>query len=573
MSVILPAAGESFPLRGLEIHSHRIWDRASIERAVDFMTRLGLNALVFHQTDMIDALLLPDKYFGQALPLGQWPEFPILKTRLFQEDHRHYMNQVIRSAHARGIQVYFNIKEPWYPEVLLYVRPDLLDAKGQVCPSNPFWPEYVEAKVEQLLRDVPDVDGIIQSPGTIESKVSFSYSSCGCERCRATTFAAWMKSITVSLYRPLTAHGKRLIVRDFSYFPSDSDAIFDVMKDVPAEVAVSLKCAPHDFYPTFPQNPRIGHSEGHPQVVEFDVWGQYCGLGVFPCLLLDDIRGRVKYALARGAQGYIARTDWEIVTDGWALDCFSFINAYALQKLWEDPDYETRRIYREALELMVDVDLPFAGRIRVESERDLDGLAGILARTWPILSKSLYIHNHMFQGNSMGAVVDSLREARYTTVEHHSLSIWDESQPDVFKHLDAAMVEALLAEKEEALVEIRDIVTRLRGGHAGLNPRLNRAMLTLCEAFELYVRQFHRAGRAYILTEYALATGAAADTARASAEVYQLDAVEAELEAFRPAYLYEPQSNITAMLLNPRRTASLRRSLAAALAGENDGRR
>ena len=133
------ATGESFPLRGFELHSRRIWERASIERAVDFMTRLGLNALIFHQTDIIDALLLPEKYFGQALPLGRWPEFPILKTRLFQEDHRHYMNQIIRYAHSRGISVYFNIKEPWYPEVLLYLRPDLMDAKGQVCPSNPFW--------------------------------------------------------------------------------------------------------------------------------------------------------------------------------------------------------------------------------------------------------------------------------------------------------------------------------------------------------------------------------------------------------------------------------------------------
>jgi len=115
-------------------------------------------------------------------------------------------------------------------------------------------------------------------------------------------------------------------------------------------------------------------------------------------------------------------------------------------------------------------------------------------------------------------------------------------------------------------------VASLRGGRAGLNPRLNRAMLTLCEAFELYVRQFHQAGRAYVLTEYALATGAVADRKRALGEVERLGDVEAELEAFRPAYRFEPQSNITAMLLNPQRTGSLRRSLAAALAGENDGR-
>lgn len=565
MSMPSSPHGAAGGIRGFEFHSHRIWDRRSIERAMDFMRQVGLNALIFHQTDIIDRLVLPDKFFGQALPLGTWPEFLILKDRLVLENNRNYMNQVIDAAHAKNIQVFFNIKEPWYPEYLLYLYPDLMDRHGKVCPSNPFWWEFVEAKVEQLLKQVPAVDGIIQSPGTIETKVSFSYSSCTCERCQAMTLAEWMKRITLSIQRPLEAQGKRFIVRDFAYFPSEMEAIFDVMKDLPDDVVVSLKCAPHDFYPTFPQNPRIGKTDGHEQWIEFDTWGQYCGLGVFPCILLDDIRERVTYARHNGAAGYTGRTDWEIVTEGWALECFSLINLYGLHKLWEDPTYPKRTIYAEALRLLENTNVPFAGQIKIENEQDLDGVMALLEQTWPILRKSLYIKGHLFQGNSMGAAVDSLREARYTTTEHHNLSIWDVTQPELSAYFTAEGINELLSEKEAALADVRAVVTSLRDKKLGLNRRLNAAMLSLFDAFELYVRQFYHAGRAYVLTEYALKTGQPEDTANAVREVAQLTEIGQAVEAFRPGYLYEPHANLTALLLDAQRIFSLQQSLLAAL--------
>jgi hypothetical protein len=343
------------------------------------------------------------------------------------------------------------------------------------------------------------------------------------------------------------------------------EAIFDVMKEVPDDVAVSLKCAPHDFYPTFPQNPRIGKTEGREQWIEFDAWGQYCGLGVFPCILLDDIRERVEYALGNGANGFTGRTDWEIVTEGWALECFSLINLYGLQKLWEDPNYDKRKIYAESLRLLEDTNVPFAGQIKIENAQDLDGVMALLEQTWPILRKSLYIKNHLFQGNSMGAVVDSLREARYTTTEHHNLSIWDETQPELPEYFTADRVKELLAEKEEALAEVRAIVASLRENKLGLSRRVNAAMLSLFDAFELYVRQFYHAGRAYILTEYALKTGEDEDRAKAAREVALLTEIGQAVERFRPSYLYEPHSNLTALLLDARRIFSLQQSLSAAL--------
>ena len=51
-----------FTLKGLEIHSSRMWRWASVRNALDFMTRFGLNALIFHQNDLTDQLVVPEQY-------------------------------------------------------------------------------------------------------------------------------------------------------------------------------------------------------------------------------------------------------------------------------------------------------------------------------------------------------------------------------------------------------------------------------------------------------------------------------------------------------------------------------
>ncbi len=52
-----------FTFIGLEFHNNRMWKWASVEKALDFMEEFGMNALIFHQNDIIDQVVLPEKYF------------------------------------------------------------------------------------------------------------------------------------------------------------------------------------------------------------------------------------------------------------------------------------------------------------------------------------------------------------------------------------------------------------------------------------------------------------------------------------------------------------------------------
>ena len=62
-----------FAFRGLEIHSSRMWQQAAVDGALEVMTATGLNALVFHQNDLIDWLVLPSRYFSDDLMWKRWP--------------------------------------------------------------------------------------------------------------------------------------------------------------------------------------------------------------------------------------------------------------------------------------------------------------------------------------------------------------------------------------------------------------------------------------------------------------------------------------------------------------------
>jgi hypothetical protein len=189
---------KQFELRGLEIHTSRMWQWAAVERALDFMTPTGLNALIFHRNDLIDQLVFPEDYFSVDLMWKRWP----VRMHTIQ-NNRHYIAKVVRAAKERGIAFYTEVKEIWYPEELLEIFPALRKADGTLCPNDPLWWEFLEKKMRELLAVMPDIAGVIVSPGTRESKISISTNKCECERCKSTDAKTWYYKLLDALYRPL----------------------------------------------------------------------------------------------------------------------------------------------------------------------------------------------------------------------------------------------------------------------------------------------------------------------------------------------------------------------------------
>ena len=75
----------------------------------------------------------------------------------------------------------------------------------------------------------------------------------------------------MAMYKPFKDAGKKLIIRDFIYTKAEQERFQKAFIDMPEEIILSLKNTPHDFYPTFPDNPLMGHVGSHPQITEYDV--------------------------------------------------------------------------------------------------------------------------------------------------------------------------------------------------------------------------------------------------------------------------------------------------------------
>ncbi|MDI3530985.1 MAG: hypothetical protein PWP60_834 [Candidatus Atribacteria bacterium] len=556
-------------MQGFEIHSNRIWDENSILRALDFMVEVGMDALVLHQVDIIDHLVFPEKYFGEpSIVPGKWPKRPLFVLWRNQRNHVPYMKWLIERAHSKGVKVFLEVKEPWYPEVLLYVHPELLGKGGEICPSNPFWFEFLRAKIEKLLEVIPDLDGIVESLSTVETKVSLFSSNCECTRCQQVDVKEWYRNVISAVYEPLHKKGKELVVRDFAYLPEEHRALIEVIQEMPSDIALSLKNTPHDYYPTFPHNPHIGKVDNREQIIEFDGWGQYFGLGIFPCVLLEDFRERIKYAFSRGASGYLCRVDWEGATGGWILDSLNLINLCGLASFAKDfeSEHDFESIVGEALKILENQKstIPFLeATFFPKTSSELTELTSLLLKTWPIIEKSLYVKGFLFQHNS--AFLASFEEARNIRTKVHPLTPWKPDQKDPFEEINRERADYIIAEKEEALNEVNEIASLLKSKRLQLSSRLNSSLLSLFEAFALYVEGFYLSAKAYTLTELTLADR--------KHETEALQAISA-LEEFIPRlkhqvsrYLWEPFFHNIYFLLDPEKVTQFGKSLLRAIKG------
>jgi hypothetical protein len=484
-----------FALRGLEIHSSRLWQMAQIDRTLDFMTGTGLNALIFHQNDIIDELVLPSQYFDEAQMLARWP---IRFARLW--DNRIYMNQVVRKAGERGIRVFFQTKEIWYPEPLLETHPELRNPDGSICPTNPFWWQFVSDKMRDVITHVPGFSGVIVSPGTRESRVSISTNACTCERCRGTDPATWYRDLLAAMHEPLAESGKTLAVRDFSWTAEQQSQIVDGASLVSREIVIQLKNTPHDFYPTFPDNPRIGQCDDHPQWLEYDTWGQFYGLGIFPVSVADDIKARLTHAKEKGVSGVIFRTDWEIILDQSVFNSCNLVNLVAGAMLANETDTPLDTIYRAWLD--IGVMTPYLSGsylqqpIKPKAPDAHLRWAAYFSQAWKVIEKGIYARGHVFHENSM--FPDTAEKPYFYMIDFPGRDDWEPGASALVIPTDENLP-LLLEEKREAVALVKSLPSTLDVSTMGLPEGTVRDLQDMLALFELYIRTFKTIAEAVFL--------------------------------------------------------------------------
>lgn len=501
-----------YKFRALEIHdSTHIWNLDEIRLRLKFMVRNNMNALVLHEPGIEDKIVFPGKFLGAKEEAHNIYEvFQQIDHNIFYHalrenlnlNRRDYLRFLIQEAAEVGVEVYLENKELWFSDFILKYKPDLV-IDGVLCPSDPFWwEEFLPAKYEELFISLPGLAGTVTSCGTGEARLAISNTfSCQCERCQKLDPAEWHKNMILGMYKAFKKAGKKLIIRDFIYSIEEQKKFAKAFNELPDDIALSLKNTPHDFYPTFPNNPLIGKVGNHPQVIEYDVHGQFFGWGVAPGAMLQDLKKRMKYGVEHGVTGFIARTDWEGVQDLSCFDTPNLVNLYGIAAYGKNTETEIRDIYYKWLteEGMIKDEIT-----PPELKNCLDWVSEIFEQTWPIIKNTVYVNDTVFSNDSCTHI--NLSQPTFIAETHHSRKNWDPESEDALA-MTETNVERILAEKDEALQLVDQVYNRFMEGNPGLKEDAYQKLKEHFDFMRMYVRAFQLTTRVYALTRYLLEKG------------------------------------------------------------------
>ena len=152
--------------------------------------------------------------------------------------------------------------------------------------------------------------------------------------------------------------------------------------------------------------------------------------------------------------------------------------------------------------------------------------------------------------------------------ENHSLADWDPSKKGALDQT-AENVPKLIAEKEEALAQVRSLCQRIEedGNRMGLAPRFYADLVTSFRMYVRYIEGFYHNARAAVLTKYALA--ADTEEARGEARAAVKDLAEYAWR-LRPGVSRTELPHHAHMLLDPDRLDAMAQDLAEKLAGPGE---
>jgi hypothetical protein len=494
-----------YTTRAVEVHDFvRIWDLDEMRRRLAFMVANDLNALVLHEPGIVDKIVFPAQFLGgksegaNLFELYQQIDEGIYRYALRENLNpfrRDYLTQLIAEAAEAGVAVYLEDKELWFKDFILKSHPEIL-TNGIFCPSKSFWwEEFLPAKYTELFIMLPQLAGVVTSFGTGESRLAISNMyACPCEECRHLDPAAWHRNMVKGMYAPFHKAGKKLVIRDFIYLKEEQEQFAKALEQLPIDIALSLKNTPHDFYPTFPDNPLIGQVGDREQWIEYDVHGQYFAWGLAPSIMTDDLTHRLEYGGKNKVSGFIMRTDWEGVQDTSCFDTPNLINLYAAAVLGKNPEADRREIYARWLlgEKLVRDDLSPG-----ELKDCIDWAHELLERTWPVVRGVAFVNGTVFSDNSAFHV--NTKQPGWIAETHHSLKNWFSGAEDALGVQDAN-AKKILEEKDTSLRLARELHRAAAERNPGLTPAAYADLVRRFDFLQLYAEGFRLTCRIWLFT-------------------------------------------------------------------------
>jgi hypothetical protein len=522
----VPEAAD-FSIRAFEYSGMGLWQWKSIDRALAAMDQLGFTTLILHQSDLPDYVVRHKAYFSDDFMAARNPtRWAVTHTG------RNFIREVVRRAAKAKLQVFLSSNEIGFADGLVELHPELLEEGSVVCPTHPFWWDFERAKFAEVISEIPGLGGFVVSPASRDGKVSFAVRNCTCERCRSYDPATWYANLIRSIHEPVATAGQRLVVRDYAYTREEQNHVVDACSRVSPDVIVSLRNTPHDYYPAFPDNPRIGQSGGQPQWVEFDAMGKFAGSGVFPCSLVEDMQRRIEHARRNGVTGVSFRADIETVTDSSVFNSPNILNLFAGGLLARSASADLGEIYSAWITyglsdpLKTDSEQPETAPVGPE---DAKRIREFMQSSWAVLEKTLYVRGLVI-ADGTGQFPDSVGRAFDNMLVLHQREDWE---PGSSKRVEPTEenLKIVTAEKEQAEREAARLPALLNLGQSRLPRELRASLETMLDLYQRYVRGFNRCTIACFTTRRAMVTRDAGDVAAARSAAGLLADYRNETEA------------------------------------------
>lgn len=474
--------------RILEIHGYNMWNMFHVDRAIKFAHQYHMTGIIFHCNDLVDRMVFPEKYFTKDELLSYNPV-----RNSITKSYRYYLRSVIDKCKEYGLDFFVEVKEIYFTNDLLSKYPQLRKSNGQLCATDPFWWEYLEEKYNEFFSLFPDVAGVSVSPGTRESMVSFAANRCDCERCKNYDVDLWYHNVLDAMYKSVSKAGKRLIVRDFSYTKKHQFAMVDAASSVSDNITMSMKMVPHDYYPVFPENPAIGNTGNLGQWVEYDAWGQFFSLGVFPCSVAEDTQRRMISYFDKGVTGITLRTDWENMAQSSTFCSFNMLNLIAGAMISYDLDTSLDEVYSSwakdygLVSPLIQDSFPQVP-YKVNDDKSISILREIMTKGWLTIEKALHVRGHVFNRNAQ--VFDRYDLPYNIMTVFHSRDQWE---PGASKRVEPneENIPVIIEEKEEALALSKEVANLCDNLSLSVtDENIKKYLQFLSKAFILYVEGF-----------------------------------------------------------------------------------
>lgn len=477
---------KSIQFRALELHGNKMWQFSEIKKALEFMVQYHMTDLVLHQNDIIQKIVFPRSWFDENI---LWQDSPVRRGINEIYNNRIYFSTLLKMAQKRNISVWLEVKELECPDEVIEMYPGLIK-NGILCPSEPVWLDFIMDKTRELVEDFPEIKGIIVSPGSPEGRTSMAQNKCMCPICQKTNLEDWYYNLIMSMFYPLHEAGRSLMVREFAYKPIHRDSLVAAIERTPAEVGICIKNTPHDFFPTFPHNSAIKDFNDRELWVEYDVYGQFYGWGLVPCVVLEDLRERIEFGIENNVSGYIFRTQWERVNDLSCFDTFNLINLIGAAKFTYDKETSEQDICLSWLKeknYLTNEEL---------TPSELTSITNWLLKTWQVIRKTLFIRDHVLAYSSM--FPKSVDNAWWIIKTKYSLIRWLPEKEEDLK-MNKENINAIWKEKDEALDTLTELEDQLKNQEIVPLEKLRKELLDIMPFYRRYVTGFHLIAKAIVL--------------------------------------------------------------------------